>query len=258
MEVHHHSHASHKKWTHYFWEFLMLFLAVTLGFFAENMREHSVERHRVKQYARSLILDLEKDTSMINLVMFRINRYVRMTDTLAAYLRQRPLNQIRNINVFILSAIDRYPPYIWNRATIEQLKNSGSLRYFTDENIVRAISIYDANTHHMDEDQKADDELANAAASLRSEVVDMDYSKEFTFALRNNIDSMMKTAELAELVATDHHELIAKDIPVIRIFLNSKLNMRKHLMIRSEDELPKLKKDAGKLIELLKKEFKLR
>ena len=27
MEVHHYSHALGKKWTHYFWEFLMLFLA---------------------------------------------------------------------------------------------------------------------------------------------------------------------------------------------------------------------------------------
>ena len=28
MEVHAHSHTARKKWTHYFWEFLMLFLAV--------------------------------------------------------------------------------------------------------------------------------------------------------------------------------------------------------------------------------------
>lgn len=32
MEVHHHSHTSRKKWTHYLWEFLMLFLAVFCGF----------------------------------------------------------------------------------------------------------------------------------------------------------------------------------------------------------------------------------
>jgi len=28
MEVHHHSHTTRCKWTHYFWEFLMLFLSV--------------------------------------------------------------------------------------------------------------------------------------------------------------------------------------------------------------------------------------
>ena len=55
MEVHTHTHTPRKKWTHYFWEFFMLFLAVTLGFFVENQREHLVEHRREKQYIRSMI-----------------------------------------------------------------------------------------------------------------------------------------------------------------------------------------------------------
>ena len=41
MEVHHHAHHEHgkKNWKSYFWEFLMLFLAVSLGFYAENTRD---------------------------------------------------------------------------------------------------------------------------------------------------------------------------------------------------------------------------
>src|SRR5688500_7784963 len=105
MEVHHHAHTPRKKWTHYFWEFLMLFFAVTVGFFVENMREHYVERHRVKQFARSLSNDLARDTSMINLVVFRINRNIRMTDTLAAYLRGRSYEETKNVNLYILSSI---------------------------------------------------------------------------------------------------------------------------------------------------------
>jgi hypothetical protein len=37
MEVHHHAHHDHgkKNWKSYFWEFLMLFLAVFCGFLAE-------------------------------------------------------------------------------------------------------------------------------------------------------------------------------------------------------------------------------
>jgi hypothetical protein len=55
MEVHHHSHlasgethTSRKKWTHYFWEFLMLFLAVFCGFLAEYQLEHKIERDKEK------------------------------------------------------------------------------------------------------------------------------------------------------------------------------------------------------------------
>ncbi len=65
MEVHHHSHTERKKWTHYFWEFFMLFLAVTLGFFVENQREHYVEHLREKQYVKSLYDDLAIDTFVL-------------------------------------------------------------------------------------------------------------------------------------------------------------------------------------------------
>jgi hypothetical protein len=55
MEVHHHAHnpaaLHHKKnWKSYFWEFLMLFLAVFCGFFAEYQLEHKIEKNRGKQY----------------------------------------------------------------------------------------------------------------------------------------------------------------------------------------------------------------
>src|SRR5512144_380423 len=68
MEVHHHSHTERKKWTHYFWEFLMLFLAVFCGFLAENQREHLVEHQREKQYMRTMLEDLQTDTATIKRV----------------------------------------------------------------------------------------------------------------------------------------------------------------------------------------------
>src|SRR5688572_18794117 len=63
MEVHHHAHHTHEKrnWRSYFWEFLMLFLAVTLGFFVENQREHYIENLRAKEYSKALIQDLQND-----------------------------------------------------------------------------------------------------------------------------------------------------------------------------------------------------
>jgi hypothetical protein len=49
MEVHKHPHhiTHKKKWGEYLLEFFMLFLAVLLGFGAENIREISVEHYRM-------------------------------------------------------------------------------------------------------------------------------------------------------------------------------------------------------------------
>jgi hypothetical protein len=67
MEVHHHSQEHGKRsWKSYFWEFLMLFLAVTLGFFVENQREHYVEHQREKTYVSTLYRDLKMDTTFNN------------------------------------------------------------------------------------------------------------------------------------------------------------------------------------------------
>jgi hypothetical protein len=69
MEVHAHTHTARKKWTHYLWEFLMLFLAVFSGFFAEYQLEHFIEKQREKKFALLLYEDFKKDTVFLNNVI---------------------------------------------------------------------------------------------------------------------------------------------------------------------------------------------
>src|SRR4026209_496169 len=86
MEVHAHAHTSRKKWTHYFWEFLMLFLAVFCGFLAEYSLEHKIETDREKQYVRTMIEDLKLDTSVLNGVIQARTRRIEMLDSLSLLL----------------------------------------------------------------------------------------------------------------------------------------------------------------------------
>jgi hypothetical protein len=65
MEVHHHPKVEKKNFKEYFLEFLMIFLAVTLGFFAENIRESFTEHHQEKEYILSFYEDLKTDTARI-------------------------------------------------------------------------------------------------------------------------------------------------------------------------------------------------
>jgi hypothetical protein len=48
MEVHHHPHVPNnpKPWKEYLLEGLMIFIAVTLGYGAENIREHYINKHK--------------------------------------------------------------------------------------------------------------------------------------------------------------------------------------------------------------------
>src|SRR5512138_1796086 len=87
MEVHTHSHTERRKFTHYLWEFLMLFLAVFCGFLAEYQLEHIIEKDREKQYITSMIEDLKTDTANLASVIRRLNYRRSRNDTSLAFLQ---------------------------------------------------------------------------------------------------------------------------------------------------------------------------
>lgn len=256
MEVHKHPHhVTHKKkFGEYLLEFLMLFLAVFLGFIAENVREHYVERHRVKQYARSLIHDLEQDTAMINLTIRQIQSLRNFTDSFSTFLRDRKLQDIRNIDLYILTRRTLYRPFSWSRATIEQIKNSGSLRYFSNDSIINRISAYDALTRHLDDDFRGDEESAGRSAARRSQIVDLNYPDAFSDALDDNIDSMLNT-DWFKTLAVNGPQLLTNDLNQIKVLLNERISNTNALDPRINRELPEAMTYAKELIQLLRKEY---
>jgi len=256
MEVHAHSHHGKKKWTEYFWEFFMLFLAVTLGFLVENQREHYIEHLRVKEFARSLSADLARDTGNMTYIINRIKIQVKNTDSFTTYLKTHKFREIRNIDLFALTVIDRYPAYRWSRSTLEQIKNSGSLRYFGDT-MVQYISSYDALSRHMDEDHHNDEEMANRATASRDKIIDISYPNELAYGLYRDFDSTIATNYYREIAANDKTPLLVTDTASLKIFLNEKLNIRRNLEIRADDELRSLINQARKLIRLLKNKYHL-
>ena len=74
-----------RNWTRYFWEFFMVFVAIVLGFFVENQREDYVDHQQEQQYIRSLIEDLEADTSHLSVVIHDFNRADLRLDTVISF-----------------------------------------------------------------------------------------------------------------------------------------------------------------------------
>jgi len=142
MEVHHHSHNERKKWTHYLWEFLMLFLAVFCGFLAENIREHKVEHQRAKQFALSLLNDLKEDTTALRVAISYGNKKIRAIDSLFSQIEQ-PIDKWNDTLIYIYQGYaGRTRPFRHNSGTYEQMKASGSLRYF-EQGLTDLLNQYD-------------------------------------------------------------------------------------------------------------------
>lgn len=141
MEVHHHSHTARKKWTHYFWEFLMLFLAVFCGFMAENLREKVVEHHREKEYAQSLYDDLKVDTAVIQRTMDEKKWITAKFDSALNILSAGTIT-----NDGYIYYIERYvrltDVFTSQDVTYQQLKSSGNFRYFGDLHLYKELADY--------------------------------------------------------------------------------------------------------------------
>jgi hypothetical protein len=144
-------HRGSKKWTHYFWEFFMLFLAVTLGFFVENKREHYIEHKREKEYVKQLVQDLKTDTTFF-LVSISANtsNQVRM-DSLILLLQQHVQGQ-RTEDMYYLARniTSRGISTQYSNRTFEQLKNSGSLRLIRNTIVLDSVTLYYESLKDLD------------------------------------------------------------------------------------------------------------
>jgi hypothetical protein len=131
MEVHHHPSVEKKGFKEYFLEFLMIFLAVTLGFFAETMRENINEHSRAKEFARSMVKDLEADTAQLRTYRVYFNMSANNVDT---FMQRLALDEPKNIpsgKLYWYGLFEcAHRHFVSNDATFEQMKSSGSLRYF--------------------------------------------------------------------------------------------------------------------------------
>ena len=159
MEVHAHTHSARKKWTHYFWEFLMLFLAVFCGFLAEYQLEHTIEHQREKEYARALYDELYADSVVFaKKIEGRLGKE-KDCDYLVRYIRDSSLTNLPRdfypaytVVMYLITSYTFEP----KDGVLNQLKGSGSLRYFKSPSLQKLfgdISVYINNVRDRNEQE---------------------------------------------------------------------------------------------------------
>src|SRR5665213_3063388 len=120
MEVHHHPEVEKKGLKEYFLEGLMIFLAVTMGFFAESIREHIADGAKETEYMHSMIQDLQADTTELNSSKMAFNRTCQVTDTILTCLKADNPDPFV-INHAISNHFWSYAEYSYNNRTVQQL-----------------------------------------------------------------------------------------------------------------------------------------
>lgn len=144
MEVHHHPKVEKKNFKEYLLEFLMIFLAVTLGFLAESLREHLSDKRIEREYILSFVEDLKQDTANFKFVIPASKTNLKGVDSLLNLLLDTPYTDSSMRLIYHMK--ERYADIIshmsYTTRTITQLKNAGGLRLITDKRSSDSINTY--------------------------------------------------------------------------------------------------------------------
>jgi hypothetical protein len=251
MEVHHHAHdptaPHHKKnWKSYFWEFLMLFLAVFCGFLAEYQLEHKIEKDRELQFIKSLTTDLQDDAKNLNDMIAQEHQGIKSLDTLIDLLNNPQFAKQQGDELYYVARIGpRTILFANNSRTFDQLKNSGGFRlirkteasnnimgYYNQFLLIRLME--DNYNHEFDNFKKVAAKILDPAILRRQE------------ADNGNIER-----------STDNPSLRTYDIEMLKEMAFHTLHMngtRRSRVLLFEN----LKKSAEELTVYLKKEYHLK
>lgn len=249
MEVHHHAHnpaePHHKKTRKaYFWEFLMLFLAVFCGSIAEYQLEHKIERERGKQYVLSMIEDLVSDSVKINKSLEFCRKQQAGIDSLSFLLNNTTFSDTDIIKAYQLMFNNTVNISLVNfsKRTISQLKNSGGMRLIPNKKSADEITKYSEMVEEVEfQGNYFIDKALGEVVRLNKRIFFFKYLHEFRV---NDLENLMKSSHI-QLANNDRNLLIE---------YNNHLIMSSGVLKNYIHKLMVLKSEIPNTIENLKRE----
>jgi len=239
-------------------EVLLVIVGILIALQVNNWNEDRIEQRQIREYARSLVTDLQRDIEDVNSIARQMQRTLDALEALGDYTRGESLQHIDNLDLFYLISFMGYRPYEWHRASIEQLKGSGALRNIRDTGLATKITSYDSLTHHLDDDFRMDNERLLDATRVADEVVDSNYpfdahvKEVFLEVWRAPFE--FPSPRMHELYRDVDLHLLTADMNEVKVLFN-KYQQLSNIRAHVDHEIPSLLQMAGELIDRLNSEY---
>ena len=225
-----------------FWEFLMLFIAITLGFFVENYREGLYDKEKEKEIIVSFINDIEEDIKELDIVIQR--REIRETriDSIL-YILNNDLQDNFGRNLYYYARYLPRPFVFWaNNTTNEELKYSGNFILIKNQKIIDVLLEYDDNYVFIDFIRQREEYLVRRLFDQINVLFDPKVFDE------------MNVYDIEFVYPSGNPKINTKNREIINTFL-SNLHYVKTVNVGQLGHFKKHQKRAKEILELLKKEY---
>jgi hypothetical protein len=243
-------------------EIVLVVIGILIALQVNNWNETRLEQKRIRQYAKSLVQDLKSDIEMLKVSQFQAEKKFIYIDSLKHYVNHTPHSELSNTVLWVITHDIIYRPLEWNRSTLNELKNSGGLRYITNDSLQKKLVAYESFSNHLDEDfqfdksnaQKGDDMMA-LLLKLNSPYLSKLQAREN--GRYNKPDFNIYNTEEYRTSKANDLKLISYDEALIEKFVNTFILIQENYSTRAFKELPKAIEDAQELITLLQMEYRL-
>ncbi|HWD89869.1 MAG TPA: hypothetical protein VG367_17175 [Mucilaginibacter sp.] len=239
MEVHHHPEVEKKGFKEYILEGLMIFLAVLMGFIAENIREGITENKRAAEFARSYYGDIKKDTLLLHKAMrFNLHKIAAIDSAIKA-LDNSGSPRADTIEVYKGMVASQVLPFEPSSGNYEQIKSSGAIRNFKQK-MIDLMNEYDLQARQV----------------VRREDITQKFVTEQYLPVVMTKVNMQVSWDIITKNKIEHAIYLDRSDGYKRQYI-SLVIMVKIFAFRSMQEYERLLKEADKVMAELKKEYDL-
>ena len=226
----------------------MLFLAVFCGFLAEWQLERTIEHHREKQFIRSLVEDIKRDTAQVRIYTNFNKNMLKYCDSVQHSIRNTDIFKNSNDLYNYSKELSRFMRYYPTDRTIQQLKNAGNMRLIRKWNVSNAITDYDSKTILLKE---LDKQLNDQVVKYREWLIEfMDLSSYDKLNPEGSfLDSDIRTK--------GNPGFIIYDIKKAKMLYNQAFTL-KVFLAATESSAEKIIEEGKELLDLFQKEYHTR
>jgi hypothetical protein len=233
-----------EKLIDYLLQFFMLFLAVYLGFVAENIRGRNIDKEKEKVYMQNMLDDLKADTAIYNRYEENNKVLFALIDTLIHVIKSPEIKQrIPELAYTARMILPSYKALYTTDRTYEQMKSSGDLRLISNKHVASDISFYYYSAIDL---KKYNDAAFTWGSDYGKEMGKIFDAELLLKIIKENKEQLAAPADLLTEDRTTLNELATSAQYLYGAFLLAK-------QIGNERNMA-----AQKLIELIKKEYDLK
>ena len=243
-------------------EIVLVVIGILIALQINIWNEQKKEQKIVESYLKNLVVDLNEDIKMTESLVVRIKYKVLYIDKLATFFRNKDIKELDNLEVFY-EAYDNYgyKPFTWYKSTIDEIKNSGSLKLIKNDSLRKQINQYYALTDHLDQDFINDSETATSLRTSLFNIVNTNYPNRkdlidtLNLSYKKSDKPIFTNSKVYKEARKNNFKLLTNDINDIHVFVNNLFRYNNLLNVRYKSEFPRLIKMGENIIESIEKEY---